>query len=112
MTLVDIAAITADRFVHFFAVSAAGFSRAHRLANIAFYLPLYLLALIGLVTAVRRGDDVVILAAIIVLVVAFWHSLVIIDYDWRYRLPVLPYLIFIAVSAIPATKRRLPPCDG
>jgi hypothetical protein len=109
-TFVDYAAITADRFVHFFAFTAPSFSRAHKLANAAFYFPLYLLAIIGVVR--RRDADVAIFCALIVLAVAFWHSLVIVDYDWRYRLPVLPHLIVIAACAIPSTKSRLPPWDG
>lgn len=108
-TIVDYAAITADRFVHFFAFTAASFSRSHKLTNAAYYVPLYLLAIVA---AVRRRDDVTILCAVIVLAVAFWHSLVIVDYDWRYRLPVLPHLIFMAACAIPSTKSRLPPCEG
>jgi len=108
-TLLDYAAITADRFVHFFAFTAASFSRAHKLAGAAFYVPLYLLAIVALV---RRRDDNVILCAVIVLAVAFWHALVIVDYDWRYRLPILPHLIFMAACAIPSTKSRLPPCEG
>jgi hypothetical protein len=108
-TITDYTAITADRFVHFFAFTAASFSRAHKLAGAAFYIPLYLLALIALA---RRREEVVMLSAMIVLLVAFWHALVVVDYDWRYRLPLLPHLIFMAACAIPATKSRLPPCDG
>jgi len=52
------------------------------------------------------------LLAVIVLFVALWHALVVIDFDWRYRLPVLPYLILMAACAIPSTKSRLPPWDG
>jgi hypothetical protein len=108
-TIIDYAAISVDRFIHFFAFTAAAFSRAHKLAGAMFYAPLYLLALVALA---RRREEVVMLSAMIVLVVAFWHALVVVDYDWRYRLPLLPHLIFMAACAIPATKSRLPPCDG
>jgi hypothetical protein len=30
---------------------------------------------------------------------ALFHSMVQVDYDWRYRLPILPHLIFIAAFA-------------
>jgi hypothetical protein len=108
-TIVDYGAITADRFVHFFAFSAASFSRIHKLANAAYYIPLYLLAIVA---AVRPRDDVTFLCAIFILTVALWHSLVVVDYDWRYRLPLLPHLIFMAACAIPSTNSRLPPCEG
>jgi hypothetical protein len=108
-TVVDYASITADRFIHFFAPSAALFSRGHKIAGVAFYVPLYLLAIVAVMAASRRDGksaDVVILAAIVVLTVAFWHSLVVIDYDWRYRLPVIPHLIFLAGCAVPLLWRN------
>jgi hypothetical protein len=108
-SVVDYAAITADRFIHFFAPSAALFSRGHKIASVAFYVPLYLLAIAAVIAASRRDGksaDVVILAAIVVLTVAFWHSLVVIDYDWRYRLPVIPHLIFLAGCAVPLLSRN------
>jgi hypothetical protein len=106
--LVEYAAITVDRFAHFFAFVSASFSRTHNLAGAAFYGPLYLLAFAAIIAAARRGDDaanVLILSAVMVLAVAFWHSLVVIDFDWRYRLPVLPHLIFMAACALPLLKR-------
>lgn len=108
-TAVDYAAIAADRFVHFFAPIAATFSRGHKIASVAFYAPLYLLAIAAVIAASRRegtAADVVILSAVVVLTVAFWHSLVVIDYDWRYRLPVLPHLIFLAACAVPLLLRN------
>ena len=108
-SFVDYASITADRFVHFFAPAAAAFSRAHKIAGVAFYGPLYLLAIAAVIAAARRDSktaDVAILAAVVVLTVAFWHSLVVIDYDWRYRLPVLPHLMFLAACAVPLLSRE------
>jgi len=108
-TAVDYAAIVADRFVHFFAPMAATFSRGHKIAGVAFYAPLYLLAIAAVIAAARREGataDVVIFSAVVVLTVAFWHSLVVIDYDWRYRLPILPHLIFLAACAVPLLSRN------
>ena len=106
-TIADYAAITADRFVHFFAFSTASFSRTHNIAGAAFYGTLYLLGIIAVVAGARSDRDaavIVRLSLAIVLAVAFWHSLVIIDFDWRYRLPVLPHLIFIAAYAVPMMR--------
>ncbi|HXH93899.1 MAG TPA: hypothetical protein VNN25_20135 [Thermoanaerobaculia bacterium] len=108
-TAVDYAAITADRFVHFFAPMVATFSRGHKIAGVVFYAPLYLLAIAAVIAAARRKGttaDVVILSAVVVLTVAFWHSLVVIDYDWRYRLPILPHLVFLAACAVPMLLRN------
>ena len=96
LPFVDYAAITADRFVHFFAFLSASFSARHNVTGAAFYGALYLLAIVAVIAATRRDGaaaEVVILSAMIVLAVAFWHSLVVIDFDWRYRLPILPHLI-------------------
>jgi hypothetical protein len=108
-SFVDYTSITADRFVHFFAPAAASFSRGHKIAGVAFYVPLYLLAIAAVIAASRRAGktaDVVILAAVVVLTVAFWHSLVVIDYDWRYRLPILPHLIFLTACSVPLLSRN------
>jgi len=105
--LADYAAITADRFVHFFAVIGRSFSRTHMIASSLFYVPLYLLAIWTLVRSVREQGvvaDIAVLSAGFILVVAFWHALVVIDFDWRYRLPVLPHLIFLASCALPRSR--------
>jgi len=109
VTLIDYGAITADRFVHFFAFTAASFSRAHKIGGAVFYGSIYLMAIGAVIAAARRSGaeaDVVILSTLVILTVAFWHSLVVIDFDWRYRLPVVPHLIFVATTILPRLLRR------
>jgi hypothetical protein len=101
-SFLDYAAITADRFRYFFAFTAKGFSRAHALYGVAYYVPLYALALAALF---RRRDVIVSTSALFVLVVAFWHALVIVDFDWRYRLPVMPHLIVMAACGAASLPR-------
>ncbi len=105
--LIDFLLISADRFVHFFAIGAADFSAAHWLAELAFFLPCYALAL-WLALALWRGrtrfagpERKVFLAAFgAVLSYALFHALVQVDFDWRYRVPILPHLILLAAGGL------------
>lgn len=111
----DFLLISADRFVHFFAIGAAGYSLAHWLAGLAFFLPCYGLAL-WLAAALWRGrtafgppERKVLLAAFgAVLSYALFHALVQVDFDWRYRVPVLPHLILLAAGGLADLLRRRP----
>lgn len=111
--ILDYVLISADRFVHFFAFSAADFSAAHRLTAFVFFLPCYALAA-WLAVALVRGDTAfgapqrkVFLAAYgAVLSYAVFHGLVQVDFDWRYRLPILPHLILLAAGGAADLARR------
>ena len=103
--LIDYLLISADRFAHFFAPTAAGFSAAHNRLELLFFLPAYALAA-WLLLQIARGKDglgsgqrrVVLAAAGAILAYAVFHGLVQVDYDWRYRLPILPHLILLAAG--------------
>jgi uncharacterized membrane protein len=56
VTMTDHVVLEADRFVRFFQVTTPGNSSRHNLVAIVYYLPLYLLALVAVVTAPRSGD--------------------------------------------------------
>jgi len=91
-----------DRLRSFFIFSAAGFSRGHDLANVAFFLPLYAGWLISLSSLMWLRNSFNwatwwTTAVGTVFIVFFWvfHSLQYIDFDWRYRLPCLPVLIVL-----------------
>ncbi|MFL6844788.1 MAG: hypothetical protein ACJ8ER_07900 [Allosphingosinicella sp.] len=112
----DFILISADRFAHFFAIGLAGFSLAHWLVELAFFLPCYALA--GwMVVALWRGDSglaaperKVFLAAIgAVLAYAVFHGLIQVDFDWRYRGPILPHLMLLAAGGAADLVRRLQP---
>lgn len=114
-SIVDHVLIEADRFVRFFQFTTPGFSRAHNLVNLAYYVPLYLLGILGALFGWRSGDArlrMVVQATLLWLAaVAWFHAITILDYDWRYRLPVMPQLILLAAigaSALFARMRRQP----
>jgi hypothetical protein len=116
VALTDFLLLSVDRFAHFFAVGAAGYSAVHWLAGLAFFLPCYALA--GwLAVALWRGrtafgatERKVFLAAFgALLSYAVFHALVQVDFDWRYRTPILPHLILLAAGGLADLVRRSGP---
>ena len=109
----DHVAIEADRFVRFFQITSERNSRAHNLYSILYYGPLYALALFGIATALRGGDRrrsaVVHVALLWILAAAALSAISILDYDWRYRLPLMPQMILLAAIGTEAAVRRLAP---
>lgn len=110
----DFMLISADRFLHFFAIDAAAFSRAHLIGEAVFFLPCYALAAwLGLAlwrgrTAFAAPERKVFLAAFGALFCyALFHGLVQVDYDWRYRVPILPHLILLAAGGLADLARRV-----
>lgn len=112
--IADILLMIADRFVHFFAIGAAAYSAAHWAAALAFFLPCYGLAF-WLCAALARGDTafaepqrrLFLAAAGAVLAYAMFHALVQVDFDWRYRVPILPHLILLAAGGAADLARRV-----
>src|SRR5688500_13513274 len=111
--LIDYLLISADRFLHFFAIGAASFSAGHWLVELAFFLPCYGLASWLAVSLWRRSsafgpaERKVFLAAFgAVLSYALFHALVQVDFDWRYRTPILPHLILLAAGGLADMARR------
>jgi hypothetical protein len=41
-----------------------------------------------------------------VLITALFHGLLQVDFDWRYRLPVLPQMILLAAGGVAVLRRR------
>jgi len=102
-SLQDYAAISVDRFTHFFHPIHSSFSLRHKVLSLFFFLPVYLLMCIFLSALLmaktrlsRREEAVAILAVGCVLAFAVFHSITQLDYDWRYRAPVLSHLILLA----------------
>lgn len=109
----DFMLISADRFLHFFAVDAAAFSRGHMIVELLFFLPCYaLVAWLAVAlwlgrTAFAAPERKVFLAAFGALFsYALFHGLVQVDFDWRYRLPILPHLILLASAGLADLLRR------
>lgn len=112
-SLGDYLLISLDRFAHFFAPGAADFSLAHWLLQLLFFIPAYGLAAWFLIAVARgrtgleeRQRRVFLAAAGAVLAYALFHGLVQVDFDWRYRLPILPHLILLAAGGVACLGRE------
>ncbi|HET9428321.1 MAG TPA: hypothetical protein VFO69_08180 [Allosphingosinicella sp.] len=111
--LIDYVLISGDRFIHFFAPGAADFSATHWVAQLIFFVPCYAFAA-WLLVALWRSDTgfgdserkLFFASAGAVLAYATFHGLVQVDFDWRYRSPILPHLILLAAGGIADIERR------
>lgn len=105
-TLWQYESITIDRFVHFFAFTASTFSPKHKIAQTLYYLPLLIFAVTGSAGLFRPssrmpGEDApFMLASLFVLAYAYFHAVIQVDYDWRYRLPAMPFMIMLAAKGV------------
>lgn len=99
----DYLAIALDRFVHFFFFVSSAFSRPHNAASALFFVPVYGLGLYAALSHLRPASAhpplrrlAVACALLVIASFAVCHALFVIDFNWRYRLPVLPFLILVA----------------
>jgi hypothetical protein len=105
-------AISARRLLYFFSFWVpVGFSRSHNFVMACFFVPAYGLALVAICGVLRRralerADLVVLLACLMTATFAVFHAHTEVDYDWRYRLPILPPLILLAGMGAAALLNR------
>ena len=103
VSVIDYVLIIVDKFLHFFAIYTRDYSLKHKIFNYLFFLPAYGLALITLYEIFRKKSklspeewNLTFLSVIFVVIFALFHSITILDYDWRYRLPCIAPLIVLA----------------
>lgn len=105
-TPIDHVVIEGDRFVRFFQFITPAYSRVHKLINVVYFVTLYVLALTGFLAGLRAGDPhrraFVIALAMWIGLFALYQALTILDYDWRFRLPILPQCILLATCGVDA----------
>lgn len=112
-TYLDYVRLVLDRFSHFFYFSNAAFSSAHKVGAALFYVPVYAFAVKAVAMATSRRSDAVgaarltvALAAALVLATVAFHGMVQVDFDWRYRAPVMPHLILLAAIGVSPSLGR------
>ncbi len=111
LTCIDHLEIQSIRFARFFQVTSSGFSRLHNLVSLASFGAMYLLAVIALISALRDGDrrrrSVVLAAILWIFALAFFHAITILDFDWRFRAPLIPHFVFLAGCGASVILSRL-----
>jgi hypothetical protein len=100
--------LTAEKWMYFLTPWLPHYSAAHTVINVAFFTPVYLLSAVAIFRSRRLSPgqqiSVWMLVALAVLASSF-HAMVQIDYDHRYRLPLLPVLIMLATLGLEAVRR-------
>ena len=107
-SMMDVLAIYLRRLLWFFSPYAQGFSLTHVLiksaqAGLIFVGLLCCLMSYSQCASMHKAS--ILLLIMVVLGPAFYHSAVLIDYDWRYRAPVIAPLILLATLGISAMLR-------
>lgn len=109
VTLIDYVAMEADRFARFFQITSSANSTRHNVIASVYYVPVYLLAMFGFVDAVRSGDRrrsaVAQTALLWILSNVTLSAITVLDYDWRYRLPLMVQIILLAACGAEALLR-------
>jgi MFS family permease len=94
----DFVKLTLAKLAYYFAPWVPGYSRFHVLAGAFFFLTVYALSLVALFRSPRWR--LIWLLVIYVGAFSLFHGLQQIDYDHRYRLPILPALIVLSALGL------------
>lgn len=88
-TYFDYLMLVFSRLMYFFAFVSKEFSLSHNLYNLLYYIPIYFFCIISFLKFNSLSDtekEIIFIMIIIILTYAIFHSLTLIDYDWRYRI--------------------------
>lgn len=99
----DFTQLTLTKWAYYFAPWMSGYSRFHKLVGGAFFVVVYALSLLALFRSSRW--KVALLLALFIASFSLFHAVQQIDYDHRYRLPILPALCIFAVLGIETLVR-------
>ena len=100
----DYIIISLTRICYFFVFLIDAFSTRHVAYNLATFPPIYALGLFYLIAEFFRPKAskeeriwlVGVSCTALVIAIVVFNSLLLIDYDWRYRLPMMPFLAILA----------------
>jgi hypothetical protein len=105
--ILDYAFISLHKLFAFFYIEVASYSFKHTLFNYIFFLPLYGLSILAITRLFKKDNGpsssnwfCIFYCALFIFLFAFFHSLEQIDFDFRYRLPVILPLIFLAALGL------------
>jgi hypothetical protein len=95
--------IILERIKFFFVFTSSSFSRLHNLINVLFFIPVYSLAFIGVINFFKPNfklndsrNNVFSICIMTIICFSVFHSFTLIDFDWRYRTPIILPLITLA----------------
>lgn len=100
--------LTIEKLTYFLSPWQPDYSAAHTIVNLLFFAPAYGLTLAALLNARRLFSPQQRAAAVLLLfslAVSVFHAMMQIEYDHRYRLPILPALIMLAAIGLESVRR-------
>jgi hypothetical protein len=100
--------LTFEKWMYFLTPWLRHYSAAHAGLNLLFFAPAYGLSAAALANMRRLlpgAQRAVALLAVYALSLSVFHALMQIDYDHRYRLPLLPVLIMLAAIGLESVRR-------
>jgi hypothetical protein len=102
---IDFVALTFRKWAYYFAPTVPGYGRVHVMMNVLLFWPAYGLA----IAAIALWPDRRLTMLIVCYIVAFslFHAIQKVDFDFRYRLPILPPLIVGAALGLSAIVTRV-----
>jgi hypothetical protein len=106
--------LTFLKLAYFFTPWLPHYSVAHVVINAVFFAPVYALsaaAVVNMRRLARAQQLAVALLSTYIVILSSFHAMMQIDYDHRYRLPLLPALIVLAAIGL-ESLRRLPMVAG
>lgn len=110
----DIIMIILDRIIHFFAITAQGFRLPRIITQYIYYLPLYGFGLVAVYDLFNVRFPMTkpiwllaFLSITLIIVYCYFISLLLLDHDWRLRLPIMPELIILAAIGIERVMGRI-----
>jgi hypothetical protein len=100
--------VTLQKLIFFITPWLPHYSTAHTVLNLLFFLPAYGLS-IAAITNLRRlappQQRAALVLAAFALFVAVFHSMLLIDSDHRYRVPVVPALVMLSAIGLESARR-------
>ena len=91
--------LLAKRLAYFWAIFPGRYSSAHKIYNALWLLPLWVAGLGSLLYALwRKRDRVTIYLIAIILGYNVFHALTLIDFDFRFRIVTIPFLLMLIAS--------------
>ncbi|MBI3251585.1 MAG: glycosyltransferase family 39 protein [Candidatus Andersenbacteria bacterium] len=96
------------RAVAFWRFYIPAYSPDHRLLNLLTFIPLYGFAFVGGLSIFTRKPIDQRKSFLVVIILAYWifQTLTEVDFDWRYRIPVLPWVLLFAAYGVIVAKRH------
>jgi hypothetical protein len=101
--ILDYAFISLHKIIAYFYIDVASYSFMHALVNYIFFLPVYGLSLFAITKLFKKNSGpsstnwwCIFSSVLFIFLFAFFHALEQIDFDFRYRVPCMLPLIFLA----------------